>query len=688
MRTFTTYLSTFLACSLLVAALMHANTGSAQTQELGSVEGDRQALIALYNATDGANWARNTNWLSDGPLSEWYGVSTDSDGRVTYVRLSNNDLKGTIPRELGRLTKISTLDLKGNHLEGILPPELGNPTSLRRFDIRDNKLTGEIPRSFGRLSLWSFRFDFNDGLCAPTDAESRRWVEGVGQPSGLDCNGEPLYLLPGVPLEIDAGFSNIPRDSTYYRGQTIEVELEFGAEDVELFVDTSGGLPTIEIEIGGQKRKAHYSMTASTSSRLIFRYAVQTEDYYNGSIYILGVSLAVPEGSSITNRLGDREKFRASSRIGRSAIVNGRRDPPPTLTPTPTHIPIPTWTPVSSQTHTPANAPASTRTPTPAQSPSFTPTGTHTPTPTQSPSFTPTGTHTPTPTQSPSFTPTGTRTPTPTQSPSFTPTGTRTPTPTHFPTLTPNPTRTPTPTQTATSTPTSTHTSTPDAVALGVQTAVAATATQKVFEESVRPDINLHPEEQETVLGELLAELTFSAVFPIQSSEGDLKIQFFFDIPSELHANGSSPVTCSGGHCSVDFDQDLTGKPVTATISLTPREVGTFAIGGTATWSVSDKRGRVVFDTYNSTAELTVIEGESLWRWLDEWGGRIAIVLAVLTACTAFIPRVRRVVGRFISWVYLHSAFSAVASILKIRIRRKREREVTEEDEDNDADAR
>ena len=30
-----------------------------------NVTADRAALVALYNATDGANWTINTNWLSN-----------------------------------------------------------------------------------------------------------------------------------------------------------------------------------------------------------------------------------------------------------------------------------------------------------------------------------------------------------------------------------------------------------------------------------------------------------------------------------------------------------------------------------------------------------------------------------------------------------------------------------------------
>ena len=42
----------------------------------GSVETDREALAALYNATG------RSKWLSDAPLSEWDGVKTDDDGAL------------------------------------------------------------------------------------------------------------------------------------------------------------------------------------------------------------------------------------------------------------------------------------------------------------------------------------------------------------------------------------------------------------------------------------------------------------------------------------------------------------------------------------------------------------------------------------------------------------------------------
>ena len=45
-----------------------------------SPETDREALVALYNATGGPHWKINNNWLSDVPISEWIGVTTDDNG--------------------------------------------------------------------------------------------------------------------------------------------------------------------------------------------------------------------------------------------------------------------------------------------------------------------------------------------------------------------------------------------------------------------------------------------------------------------------------------------------------------------------------------------------------------------------------------------------------------------------------
>ena len=113
---------------------------------------DRDILVALYNATDGANWTNNTNWLSDEPLGDWHGVTTDANGRVTGLRLSSNQLSGRLPTELGSLSSLTRLLLWGNQLTGAIPAELGGLSILKDLSLAENQLTGTIPAELGSLS--------------------------------------------------------------------------------------------------------------------------------------------------------------------------------------------------------------------------------------------------------------------------------------------------------------------------------------------------------------------------------------------------------------------------------------------------------------------------------------------------------------------------------------------------------
>ena len=78
---------------------------------------ERYALTALYHAS--LEWLiLNTNWLSDAPIGQWHGVSTDDNGRVFALSLSGNHLNGEIPPELGNLANLDTLLLDLNPLRG------------------------------------------------------------------------------------------------------------------------------------------------------------------------------------------------------------------------------------------------------------------------------------------------------------------------------------------------------------------------------------------------------------------------------------------------------------------------------------------------------------------------------------------------------------------------------------------
>ena len=108
-------------------------------------------LVTLYDAMDGLNWRRNSNWLSDAPIGEWAGVGTDDTGRIKWLFLSDNQLTGEIPPELGNLTNLKRLGLSDNRLTGAIPPEIGNLSNLDWLAFADNRLSGAIPPQIGNL---------------------------------------------------------------------------------------------------------------------------------------------------------------------------------------------------------------------------------------------------------------------------------------------------------------------------------------------------------------------------------------------------------------------------------------------------------------------------------------------------------------------------------------------------------
>ena len=170
---------TLLTAVFALASLVVLSGDNALAQ--GSVAGDRLALVALYNATDGANWTNNTNWLSNEALSEWFGVSTDVNGRVTRLYLHLNGLNGAIPVELGGLASLQDLFLFRNGLSGAIPAELGNLTSLTRLHLHQNELSGAIPAELGNLTSLKWLFLHENELSGEIPTElgsltSLKWL--------------------------------------------------------------------------------------------------------------------------------------------------------------------------------------------------------------------------------------------------------------------------------------------------------------------------------------------------------------------------------------------------------------------------------------------------------------------------------------------------------------------------------
>lgn len=143
MNIFNYCIALLLAFSLCIAPAL-ADCECPQESASDIPPGEYAALWALYNATDGDNWTDNSYWMSGFPASSWYGI-TVADGHVTGVVLPSNNLRGSIPPEMGNLSHLLSLMLDSNKLTGGIPAELGDIKSLVLLWLDGNNLSGDIP---------------------------------------------------------------------------------------------------------------------------------------------------------------------------------------------------------------------------------------------------------------------------------------------------------------------------------------------------------------------------------------------------------------------------------------------------------------------------------------------------------------------------------------------------------------
>lgn len=114
------------------------------------------ALVALYNSTNGDSWTDNSNWnistgTKDDVTNDWFGI-TVANGHVTTIQLYDNNLVGTLPSNIGDFPQLRIITLLNNKLSGSIPAEIGNLTSLTYLHLATNELSGSIPASIGNLS--------------------------------------------------------------------------------------------------------------------------------------------------------------------------------------------------------------------------------------------------------------------------------------------------------------------------------------------------------------------------------------------------------------------------------------------------------------------------------------------------------------------------------------------------------
>jgi len=176
-----------------------------------------QALVALYNSTNGAGWTNHSGWLVTGTPCSWYGVTCDT-GHVIRLDLSSdhlsgsispelsklpnlldlylasNQLSGSIPPQLGNLANLQWLVLSFNQLSGSIPPELGNLANLTGLSLYYNQLRGSLPQGLTNLHILAYFYLDSARLCAPDNTAFAAWLAGIPNKSTVGTICATCYL--------------------------------------------------------------------------------------------------------------------------------------------------------------------------------------------------------------------------------------------------------------------------------------------------------------------------------------------------------------------------------------------------------------------------------------------------------------------------------------------------------------
>jgi subtilisin family serine protease len=135
-----------------------------------------QALVALYDSTDGANWRDNTGWKVTNTPCNWYGV-TCKNGSVEKLELYSNNLNGSISKKFFKLKKLEILDLSYNEIDASILKNVKKLKNLETLWLNNCKLSGKIPNSLMKLKKLTDLDLYDNCLNSRVSNKLGKWLD-------------------------------------------------------------------------------------------------------------------------------------------------------------------------------------------------------------------------------------------------------------------------------------------------------------------------------------------------------------------------------------------------------------------------------------------------------------------------------------------------------------------------------
>jgi Leucine-rich repeat (LRR) protein len=105
---------------------------------------------------------------------------------LRLVRLSQNQITGTLPTQIGECTSLQSVVLDHNQIQGTIPSSVTRLTNLYHVDLSFNHLTGTIPFNIGELTNLAALFVGYNKLKGPMLPESAALLGNLVDYSGSE----------------------------------------------------------------------------------------------------------------------------------------------------------------------------------------------------------------------------------------------------------------------------------------------------------------------------------------------------------------------------------------------------------------------------------------------------------------------------------------------------------------------
>jgi len=177
-----------------------------QTMTLNADEiKQRFALLSVFFTSGRNSWIQSFDFATpnlhecrwnDFVEGEIRGAACDKDQMVvTYISIPQNNVSGTLPKEIGLLENLKHLDLSFNQITGPIPDNFSALREMRHLSLAGNKLNGEVPSSLDQEALPDLNYFsiennqlFGDisPLCVDDDTDIR--ADCMGDNAEISCS--------------------------------------------------------------------------------------------------------------------------------------------------------------------------------------------------------------------------------------------------------------------------------------------------------------------------------------------------------------------------------------------------------------------------------------------------------------------------------------------------------------------